>query len=209
MTEIIRVKYADAWLPESWVFEGGDKEKLVPIVLSVFLVKSGKRNILIDAGCENLPGIKTANFEGTIKVLEKFGFSPLDITDVVITHAHHDHIECVKYFEQATIYVQNEEYEKGKKYIPKCFSVHCFEKECQVAEGIHIVRIGGHTRGSCIVEVTKGTKQYVLCGDECYTFYNLKNKVATGSSFCREKSEEFIKKYGTGEYVCLLCHDIE
>ena len=64
-------------------------------------------------------------------------------------------------------------------------------------------------RSSCVVEVTQGSEQYVLCGDECYTFYNLKNQVVTGSCFCKEKSEEFIEKYGSGEYICLLCHDID
>lgn len=208
MNKIIRVKYADSWIPESWVFVGGNEVKLVPIVFSVFLVKNGNRNILVDAGCETMLGLKTANFDGTVLVLEKMGILPQDITGVVITHAHHDHIECVKYFEQATIYIQNEEYERGRKYIPEHFSVQLFEEECQIAEGVRVIRIGGHTRGSCVVEVTQGSKQYVLCGDECYTFYNLKNKVATGTSYCKEKSEEFIRKYGNGEYVCLLCHDI-
>lgn len=155
-----------------------------------------------------MPDLKTANFDGTVIALERMGIMPQDITDVVITHAHHDHIECVKYFEQATIYMQNEEYMKGKKYIPEHFSVHLFEEECQIAEGVRCVRIGGHTRGSCVVEVTQGRRKYVLCGDECYTFYNLKNKVATGSSFCKEKSEEFIKQYSSDEYICLLCHDM-
>lgn len=66
MNEIFRVKYADCWIPENWVFEGGEQEKMVPIILSVFLVKNGDRNILVDAGCETMPGLKTANFDGTV-----------------------------------------------------------------------------------------------------------------------------------------------
>ena len=209
MNDIIRIKYADSWIPESWVFEGGDEVKMVPIVLSIFLIKNGERNILVDAGCETMQGLQTANFDGTVAVLERMGILPQDITDVIITHAHHDHIECVKYFEQATIYIQCEEYVKGKKYIPEHFSVQLFEEDFQIADGVRIVRIGGHTKGSCVVEVRLENKKYVLCGDECYTFYNLKNKVATGSSFCKEKSEAFVRKYGSGEYVCLLCHDMK
>lgn len=208
MNEIIRIKYADSWVPENWVYEGGDEVKMVPIVLSVFLVKNGERNILVDAGCETMPGLQTANFYGTVAVLDKMGITLQDITDVIITHAHHDHIECVKYFEQATIYIQCEEYAKGKKYIPEHFAVHLFEEECQIADGVRAVKIGGHTKGSCVIEVNQENDKYVLCGDECYSFYNLKNMVATGNSFCKEKSEEFVWKYGSGEYVCLLCHDI-
>lgn len=209
MNEIIRVKYADCWIPESWVYEGGEEKKMVPIILSVFLVKCGNRNILVDAGCETMPGLKTANFDGTVLTLKKLGVVPQDITDVIMTHAHHDHIECVKYFDRAVIHIQKDEYEKGKKYIPENFLVQLFEEECQLADGVRCVKMGGHTKGSCVVEVVQGEKKYVLCGDECYTFYNLKNKVPTASRFCKEKSAEFIERYGSGDYVCLLCHDEE
>ena len=73
MNDIIRIKYADSWIPESWVFEGGDEVKMVPIVLSIFLIKNGERKILVDAGCETMPGLKTANFDGTVAVLERMG----------------------------------------------------------------------------------------------------------------------------------------
>jgi len=207
MNEIIRVKFADCWIPENWVLEEGDEKKMVQIILSVFLVKCGERNILVDAGCETMPGLKTANFEGTVLALEKLGITSQDITDVVITHAHHDHIECVKYFNRAVIYIQKDEYEKGEKHIPGNFPVQLFEEECWIADGVRCVKMGGHTKGSCVVEVRCEEKNYVLCGDECYTFYNLKNKIPTAKSFCKEKSTEFIEHYGSGEYFCLLCHD--
>ena len=159
MNDIIRIKYADSWIPESWVFEGGDEVKMVPIVLSIFLIKNGERNILVDAGCETMQGLQTANFDGTVAVLERMGILPQDITDVIITHAHHDHIECVKYFEQATIYIQCEEYVKGKKYIPEHFSVQLFEEDCQIADGVRMVRIGGHKKGSCVVDVRLENKK--------------------------------------------------
>ena len=49
MNGIIRIKYADSWIPESWVFEGGDEVKMVPIVLSVFLIKKRREKHL--SGC--------------------------------------------------------------------------------------------------------------------------------------------------------------
>ena len=208
MNEIVRVKYADCWIPESWAYAGGDQDKMIPIILSVFLVKTKDKLILVDAGCEYMNSLPTANFDGPVKVLKDMGIEPQNITDVVITHAHHDHIACVNYFENATIYIQEDEYEKGKKYIPEHFSVRLFQEECQIAEGVLCVKIGGHSKGSCVVEVTREDVIYVLCGDECYTLYNLENKVPTGSSCCKEKSEAFIQKYVNEEYVCLLCHDV-
>lgn len=38
--ELYAIKYGETTLPESWVFEGGDKEKILPITFTIFLVKS-------------------------------------------------------------------------------------------------------------------------------------------------------------------------
>ena len=51
--------------------------------------------ILVDAGCNDMGGLPTANFDSPVSVLENMGIMPQDITDVVITHAHHDHISAL------------------------------------------------------------------------------------------------------------------
>ena len=57
MNGIIRIKYADSWIPESWVFEGGDEVKMVPIVLSVFLIKKRRE--------KHLSGCRLRDYAGT------------------------------------------------------------------------------------------------------------------------------------------------
>ena len=124
-----------------------------------------------------------------------------------VRDAHHDHIECVKYFDQAHVYIQKEEYPKGKRYIPEHYPVFLFDEECRITDDIRCIKIGGHTIGSSIVEVKWDDRVYVLCGDECYTRDNFRKRIATGNSFCKEKSEQFARKYSGEQYVCLLCHD--
>jgi hypothetical protein len=47
----------------------------------------------------------------------------------------------------------------------------------------------------------------VLCGDECYTTRNLKEKFPTGASKNRPKSKEFIEEYSKEKYIAVTCHD--
>lgn len=205
--EIIPVKYAESLLPESMIFRDGDKNKTRPIVFKIYLIKTKERNILVDAGCETMPGFDMKNFSGPVKALENIHVSPEDITDVVITHAHHDHIECVKYFSSAVIHIERGEYEAGAKYIPDHFKVNAFCDEFAVCENVRIIKIGGHSAGSCIIEIKKGDIIYIIAGDECYLRECLQRKIPTGASFCPEKSKEFIDKYNTEQYRVLLCHD--
>ena len=75
-------------------------------------------------------------------------------------------------------------------------------------EDIRILWIGGHSPGSCVVEILKDGQILVLCGDECYHPYNLQMKEPTASSCCPERSRAFVETYTKPPYVCLLCHEV-
>ena len=96
--QITRITYGETALPESMVFFGGDKDKKVPIILSFFLIQTRGKNILVDAGCEDLPGFELKNFRSAMTALKEQRIDLNDITDVVITHAHHDHAPQYMYF---------------------------------------------------------------------------------------------------------------
>ena len=57
-----RITYANSTLPESYVFDGGREDKQIPIIFSVFLLRINGRNILVDAGCDTMPGFEMQNF---------------------------------------------------------------------------------------------------------------------------------------------------
>ena len=147
------------------------------------------------------------DFIGPIKALEKMNIKPEDITDVIITHSHHDHIECVSRFKNAVIYIQHDEYESGRDYFSEGMDIKLFNDEMQICSGVKAVKIGGHSKGSCIVEITDNTEKYIIAGDECYLRECLDKRISTGTSYCLEKSRKFIEKYGSGKYTVLLCHD--
>lgn len=207
MIDIIPIDYGKSVLPESWIFENGAENKIRPIVFKVYLIRTENRLILVDAGCETMPGFDMKDFIGPIKALNNIGISPEEITDVIITHAHHDHIECAKYFKNAALYIQKDEYEAGKGYLAENLNIRIFDEEMQICVGIKAVKIGGHSKGSSIVEITDSGKKHIIAGDECYMRDCLTKQIPTGMAYDREKSRAFIQKYGKGEYAVLLCHD--
>lgn len=206
--DVIPVGYAKSTISEDGVFFGGDPTKRVPIVFMVYLIRTGERNILVDAGCVTMPGWDMKNYIGPIGALENIGFSTSDITDVIITHAHHDHIECVSEFKNADIYIQKDEYNDGKKYFADGMKLHLFDEECEVCKGVKAVKIAGHSVGSCVVEISDGVseKTTVIAGDEIYGRICLEQNIRTGSSVSPENSEKFLAKYNNDRYEILLCH---
>ena len=206
---VYALKYAESTIPESWVFVGGDENVRIPISFIVYLIETEDKRILVDAGCDTMPGFDMKYFVSPVDVLAMAGYSAEDITDVIATHAHHDHIEAVKHFENAVVHIQALEYESSQKkykYIPDGFSLNVFEDETELC-GIKVKRISGHAKGSSVVEFFCGGQQYVICGDECYSRRCLTEKRPTGSSFDPKKSREFVEKYSDEKYTALLCHD--
>ncbi len=205
--DIIAVKYGESYLSEKMIFSGGAEDKLRHIDFIVYLIKTDKRLILVDAGCETMPGFEMKKFCGPLKALAKLNINAGDITDVIITHAHHDHIECVAYYKNAVIHIQKDEFEAGRKYIPEEFCVNIFEEEYTVADGVKVIKIGGHSAGSCIVTISDNEREYVVTGDECYLHECIEKQIPTGSSCDPLKSRMFIEKYSDSRYTVLLCHE--
>ena len=204
---ITALKYGQSTIPSSMAFAGSCDSDRYDISFTVYLIETAERRILIDAGCDTMPGWDMKYFESPSVILSRFGLSPEEITDVILTHSHHDHAQASVYFTSATFYVQREEYAGCIKFIPSDCRVVLFDDECEIAEGIKAVRISGHSVGSSIVVACNGEKNYVFCGDECYTRKNLTDCLPTGSYFSLDNAIGFVEKYGSNDFEMLLAHD--
>lgn len=205
--EIIPIEYGRSTLPEDQIFINGTADKSRPIVFLVYLIKADNRLILIDAGCVTMPDFDMKDFIGPVKALENIGISADDITDVAITHSHHDHAECANCFKNAAVYIQTDEYESGKRYFTDIKNLKLFDECVSICDGVKMIKIGGHSKGSCIVEISSEKSTHIIAGDECYLYECLEKHIPTGASFCPEKSRRFIEKYSSDKYHVLLCHD--
>jgi len=201
------LKYAESVLPESMAFLGASKEKVIPISFAIYLIKTKNKNILVDAGCDTMPGFVMKRFYSPAFILRQADLSADEITDVIITHAHHDHIEALSHFRNAVLHISEDEYPNGKKYIPDYMPVNLFKEEFLIEEQIKVIKYGGHSVGSAIVKITD-EEIHILAGDECYTDLNIKNKICTGTFYDKEKSIKFVEKYSNKKYHVHTCHDI-
>lgn len=206
VTNYRKIIYGETQLDESHIFINGDQNIKRDILLVIYLIKTENHTILVDSGCETMPGFVVKNFTDPIVLLKDIGISVKDITDVVITHSHHDHIELVRNYPYSTIHIQKEEYDLGKDYIPSNFNINLFEKKFLIDNCVKVLNIGGHSIGSSVVEFEYNNDHYVICGDECYTEENFKKRIPTGSSYSPLKSKQFVEKYASDEYIRLLCH---
>lgn len=205
MTELFCIKYAESTLRENLAFLDGSTEKEIPITFAVYLLKADGRNILIDAGCDTMPGFVMRRYFSPAFLLRQFDVTADEIDDVVITHAHHDHIEAINHFKNATVHITKIELDRAKRYLFEGAKINIIEKDFYIADGIKLVRVGGHSLGSLVVEIERGNETVVLCGDECYTNENIEKKIPTGTTENPEKSREFVEKYSG--YRVLTCHD--
>lgn len=207
-TEVYVIRYAHSRLKESLVVEAGSKETLLPISFCYYLIKTNNRNILVDVGCDTLPGFVLENFVRPDLALLETGVCPEQITDVVLTHAHRDHIEGIHYYKNATAYMTGETYRQGKEYIPQGMKVHTFENVYFLEDGIRLLEWGGHCAGSAVVEIQTNEKTHILVGDECYTNENIQKKLPTGAFADKEQARRLVEIYSDSDYVVHTCHDI-
>ena len=201
--KIVALKYGESVYGENHIFKGGSTDNLLPISFVIYLIQTDTQNILVDAGCDDGAGFVMSIFKKPVDVLREYGLKPEDITDVVITHAHHDHIEAISYYKNALIHIHADEFPQASKYIPEDFKLHLFDEDFSLSPNITIKIIGGHSVGSCIILADN----YVLCGDECYYEKCLTDDIITGASCDEEKSMQFINQYRCKPYIPLLFHD--
>ena len=196
--------YGKTEITEKMAFQNGSPDVGLPIALLFFLIETKDKKILVDVGCDTMPKFTLFEFQNPVDVLESSDINRSEITDILLTHTHHDHIDALRYYPQANVYLHSSEYEKALKYSSDSSKLHTFDDSFSITEDITIKHIGGHSRGSSIVLIND---TYVLCGDECYTWENLLQNKPTGSSFCIEKSIAFVEEYRKPCYKQILFHD--
>ena len=82
--EITPIDYGRSVLSEKLIFHDGDENVFREIVFRLYLIKFADRIILVDAGCETMPGFVMRDFIGPVKALENISVRVDDITDLII-----------------------------------------------------------------------------------------------------------------------------
>jgi len=174
-----------------------DEKNRIQMALRCLLIRSSNRCILVDCGIGTRWESKYTEMyaidqssENLEKALTDNGVQLSDITDVIITHLHFDHIGgATKFDEQgkiqlsfpnADIYIQEENLNQALRPTPKDRAsfvldliaplqergrLKTLKAEQDLFPGISILIANGHTVGQQLVKVGDGKNTVVHCGD--------------------------------------------
>jgi glyoxylase-like metal-dependent hydrolase (beta-lactamase superfamily II) len=186
-----------------WADKGPDKDS-VNIDFSIWLIKGDNgRNILVDAGFRNDIGeakeFEVAGYIRPDSVLAKVGLKPGDITDIILSHPHWDHIDGVGLFPNAHIWIQKEDYNYfvgaawatdstsggfDKRDVRMMVELNMAGKVTlvdgdnkEVIPGIKVYTGSRHTFNSEYVVVRSGANNIVLASDNIWIYYSLDHMV--------------------------------
>jgi glyoxylase-like metal-dependent hydrolase (beta-lactamase superfamily II) len=113
--EVYAVEYAVLpGFPVSDLVSGAEKDRKLDIAMLVWVVRGGGHVVLFDTGFYRqkfLKDWKPRNFTKPSEAVRRLGIKPADVTEVIISHAHWDHVDGADLFPKATIFIQKDEYQ--------------------------------------------------------------------------------------------------
>jgi glyoxylase-like metal-dependent hydrolase (beta-lactamase superfamily II) len=147
------------------------------LALGGFLVRSGDRVVLVDCGVGR---IDRPPFVGgrLLASLAGLGVAPEDVTDVVFTHLHFDHVGWAT--QQGSVVFPNATYRcdardwahfvgpdpgATRKLSPLEDRMAFFDRSGPLLPGVDVMAAPGHTPGSTVVVLSSGTARALLLGD--------------------------------------------
>src|ERR1700738_1413992 len=100
-------------VPVGALIVDGPKDEKVDVNFVIWLIRGGGRNILFDSGFHRerwFKQWKVTDYLQPDEAVRQTGVKPEDITDVVISHAHWDHMGGIDLFPKATVWIQADEF---------------------------------------------------------------------------------------------------
>jgi glyoxylase-like metal-dependent hydrolase (beta-lactamase superfamily II) len=183
-----------------------NNRKAIETNFNAFLIKSGVKNILIDAGAGTLFGTVAGNLS---KALKEINIKNDDITDVVATHLHPDHIGGMvsetgePVFNNAQLILTQDEYsfwndkdnfknnlddQKLPLDVLNAYSnsLNLILGDDDIGSGMFAINLPGHTAGHIGIMISSGNEQFAIAGDIIHAQYLQINNPEIGVVFDQE-----------------------
>jgi glyoxylase-like metal-dependent hydrolase (beta-lactamase superfamily II) len=184
---------------------GAPKEEKIDTIFAIWLIRGGGRKILFDSGFHREQWFKYWTITDYVRpddAVRHAGVKPEEITDVVISHAHWDHMGGIDLFPKATVWIQKEEfrYYTGEAWqaggqhggidpedVKELVRLNTEGRlrlvdgdNVEIFPGIRAYTGGRHTYASQYIRV-QGSPSFVLASDNCYLYRNLAEHKASAT----------------------------
>lgn len=204
------IRYASAEGEVAGLVMGAPKGEKVSLAMAVWLIRGGGHNVLFDSGYHRDTFLKyfpATEYLRPDEAVKLAGVQPEEITDIVISHAHWDHLGGIDLFPKANVWIQKDEYRyyTGEAWQPKgnhggidpedvlaLVRVNTQGRlrlvdgdNVEILPGIRAYTGGHHTYAAQYIRVD-GNPAFVLASDNCYLYRNLAEHKASATF-----SEEF------------------
>jgi glyoxylase-like metal-dependent hydrolase (beta-lactamase superfamily II) len=176
---------------------GAPKDEKIDTVYALWLIRGGGHNILFDSGFHRARWFNEwviKDFLSPDEAVRLAGVKPDEISDIVISHAHWDHMGGIDLFPKAAVWIQTEEfrYYTGPAWQPGGDHggidpedvvelvrlntegrLHLIDGDnVEILPGIRAYTGGRHTFASQYLRVD-GNPPFVLASDNVYLYRNL------------------------------------
>lgn len=216
--KISMLEYAfQSKIPNGIVYSGYFNEAPDPsVTYTLTLLESDRHRILIDTGYDDAveenhvlaAGCNIDRFVSPAEIVKRIGVNPEEISHIILTHCHWDHIGGLHLFANATFYIQKKEYLRWLEVLafPKEYdtlrislSYDALSRLVKLAQqgrlvlldgdvddlfpNIHVrLAEDGHTFGSCMTVIDNPGDRYVHIGDVAYLKRNILGPKFDGKS---------------------------
>ena len=178
---------------ENYIF-GDPHDEMTSITYYVWAIKGPHGNFVVDTGFDQAAAKERARtiLHPVGEGLKAIGVEPSEVKNVIATHLHWDHAGNYDLFPQARYHIQDAEmaYATGRcmchqtlripfseadvhAMVSKVYAYRCefHDGSEQLAPGITIHKIGGHSKGLQCVEV-KTKRGIVVLASDCIHLYS-------------------------------------
>ena len=201
--EVHAVRFASVPFQVANLVAGEEAGRSIDIAFTVWVARWGSRTVLVDAGFYREKFIARWKPQGFVKPSDALeaglGIRPDDVTDIVVSHSHWDHLDGVDLFPKATIWIQREEYAyyigadgavansggidaddaKMLFALNAAGRVKLVDGDAkEILPGITVYTGGKHTFASQYVSVRTGGGTVVIASDNAYLYENLEKRLA-------------------------------
>jgi glyoxylase-like metal-dependent hydrolase (beta-lactamase superfamily II) len=197
-TAIYAIRYGTLRnFPVAALVAGADTSRRTDVALTIWLIRrTDGHNVLVDAGFYRdkfMQRWKPADYIKPSDAVRALGLRPEDITDIIVSHVHWDHLDGADLFPNARFWIQRDEYTHhvgdARRALDRAIDsvdaemlgglrdagrVHLVDGDSQeVLPGIRVYTGGRHTFASQYVSVRTSNATVVLASDNMYLYENL------------------------------------